>query len=206
MLPSRLARLVRTLVAGSRPGLGGRPRRRPGRGAARRGCTPGEGIERYVRTMLSDPDRTDDFRLLAERAVPRRHRPRHVRADRVRSRGLGRRADLDRGQRLERAADDLQAGQGQGARADRRRHPLHDQPGHRGRGGGQVHRRRQPAGALRERLPEADPDAHRLSCPPRLRHGLPPDRLPVVQAAGLPAPARDGPPLGAALSRASTSS
>ncbi len=61
------------------------------------GLYSGEGIERYVRTILSDPDRTDDFRLLQQRAVPRRDRPRHVRADRVRRRGLGRRADLDRG-------------------------------------------------------------------------------------------------------------
>src|SRR5256714_5906646 len=29
------------------------------------GLYSGEGIERYVRTILSDPDRTDDFRLLA---------------------------------------------------------------------------------------------------------------------------------------------
>ena len=61
------------------------------------GLYSGEGIERYVRTILSDPDRTDDFRLLSnelylaatdldtcERIVFGR-------------RGLGRRADLDRG-------------------------------------------------------------------------------------------------------------
>ena len=64
------------------------------------GLYSGQGIERYVRTILSDPDRTDDFRLLAERAVPRGHRPGHLRADRVRRRGLGRRADLDRGAAL----------------------------------------------------------------------------------------------------------
>ena len=41
---------------------------------------------------------------------------------------------------------------------------------------------------------------------PRLGHGLPPDRLPGVQAARLPAAARAGRALGGALSRASTSS
>ena len=41
---------------------------------------------------------------------------------------------------------------------------------------------------------------------PRLRHGLPPDRLPDVQAAGLPAPARDGARTGRTATPASTSS
>ena len=61
--------------------------------------------------------------------------------------GLGRRADLQGGGRLERAADDLQAGQGRRPRDRRRRPGLDHQPRHRGRGGRQVHRRRQPAGA-----------------------------------------------------------
>ena len=63
MLPVRLARLVRTLardlgqisavdiVVGLAEALPS-------------GLYSGEGIERYVRTILSDPDRTDDFRLL----------------------------------------------------------------------------------------------------------------------------------------------
>ena len=50
---------------------------------------------------------------------------------------------------------------GQGPRAGRRRHRLDHEPRHRGRGGREVHRRRQPAGALRERLHEGDPDAVR---------------------------------------------
>ena len=64
MLPLRLARLVRTLardlgqitavdiVVGLAEALPS-------------GLYSGDGIERYVRTILSDPDRTDDFRLLA---------------------------------------------------------------------------------------------------------------------------------------------
>ena len=53
----------------------------------------------------------------------------------------------------------------------RRRHPLDHQRQHRGREGRQVHRRRQPAGALRQRLREDDPDRVRQPRPPRLRHG-----------------------------------
>jgi NTE family protein len=64
MLPLRIARLVRTLardlgqitavdiVVGLAEALPS-------------GLYSGAGIERYVRTILSDPDRTDDFRLLA---------------------------------------------------------------------------------------------------------------------------------------------
>ena len=156
--------------------------------------------------ILSDPDRTDDFRLLQQRAVPGRHRPRHVRADRVRRRGLGRRADLHGRRRIERAADDLQAGPGQGPRAGRRRDRVDHQPRHRGRGRGEVHRRRQPAGPVCQRLQEADPDDHRVTRAPGVGHGLPADRLPGVQAARLPAAARPRAALGGALSRASTSS
>ena len=90
-----------------------RSRRRP-RDRARRRAAVGPlhrlGRSRsYVRTVLSDAGRTDDFRLLAERALPRRHRPRHVRADRARRRGLGRRPDLHRRARLDGAADGLHA-------------------------------------------------------------------------------------------------
>ena len=134
------------------------------------------------------------------RALPRRHRPRHLRAHRVRRRGLGRRADLDRRARLDGAADGLQAGRDQGPRADRRRHRLDDQPRHRGRGGREVRRRRQPARARSsttstKQIPTLfGSRARRVS-----RHGLPADRLPGVQAAGLPAPARDGAAVGGAL-------
>ena len=44
------------------------------------------------------------------RAVPRRDRPRHLRADRVRRQRLGRRADLHRRARVDGAADGLRAG------------------------------------------------------------------------------------------------
>ena len=75
--------------------------------------TPAPGVEEYVRTVLADPDRTDDFRLLEHRALPGGDRPRHVRADRARRRGLGRRPDLARRARLGGAADGLRAGRGQ---------------------------------------------------------------------------------------------
>ena len=89
------------------------------------------------------------------RALPRGDRPRHLRADRLRRQRLGRRPDLDRRARVDRAADGLQAGPRPRPRADRRRHRLDDQPRHRRRGGREVHRGGQPAGALRQRLHRA---------------------------------------------------
>ncbi len=64
MLPLRLAQLLRTLVRD----LGQISAVDLVVGLAEvlpSGLYSGEGIERYVRTILSDPDRTDDFRLLA---------------------------------------------------------------------------------------------------------------------------------------------
>ncbi len=64
MLPLRLARLVRNLVRD----LGQISAVDLAVGLAEAlpsGLYSGQGIERYVRTILSDPDRTDDFRLLA---------------------------------------------------------------------------------------------------------------------------------------------
>jgi NTE family protein len=63
MLPLRLAKLVRTLVRdlGQLSAVDivvGLAEALPS------GLYSGEGVERYVRTILSDPDRTDDFRLL----------------------------------------------------------------------------------------------------------------------------------------------
>ena len=129
------------------------------RGAAVGRSTRARASSATCATVLSDPDRTDDFRVLenelylaatdldtCERIV--------FGAD-----GLGRRADLDRRPRLHRAADGLQAGRGQGPRAGRRRHRLDDQRRHRGRGGREVRRRRQPARPVRQRLQEEDPDA-----------------------------------------------
>ena len=85
-------------VAGPRPrpGVGGRHRGRSRRGAAVRPVLAGG--DRALRAH--DPVRPGPDRRLppaGERAVPGRHRSRHVRADRVRRRGLGRRADLDGG-------------------------------------------------------------------------------------------------------------
>jgi predicted acylesterase/phospholipase RssA len=63
MLPLRLARVVRSLVRdlGQLSAVDlvvGLAEALPS------GLYSGEGIERYVKTILSDPDRTDDFRLL----------------------------------------------------------------------------------------------------------------------------------------------
>jgi NTE family protein len=63
LLPLRLVSLVRTLIRG----LGELSAVDIAVGLAEAlpsGLYSGEGIERYVRTILSDPDRTDDFRLL----------------------------------------------------------------------------------------------------------------------------------------------
>jgi NTE family protein len=63
LLPLQIARLVRTLVRD----LGQISAVDIAVGLAEAlpsGLYSGEGIERYVRTILSDPDRTDDFRLL----------------------------------------------------------------------------------------------------------------------------------------------
>src|SRR3984957_8971352 len=63
MIPLRVAQLVRTLmrdigqVSAVDIAIGLAE-------ALPSGLYTGEGIERYVRTILSDPDRTDDFRLL----------------------------------------------------------------------------------------------------------------------------------------------
>ena len=136
-----------------------------------KGIYSGRGIERYVEEVLSDPDRTNDFRLLerelyltatdldtTERVDPRRGR-------------VGRGADLEGGRRLGRAARDLRAGRDRRARVHRRRHPLDHQRRRRDRARGEVRRRHQPAGPLRQRLPEEHPDDHRLAGPARLRHG-----------------------------------
>ena len=153
-----------------------------------------------MREVLIDPDRTDDFRAARRRAVPHGDRPRHVRADRLRRRRLGRRADLDRRARLDRAADGLRARQGPRPRAHRRRHRLDDEPRHRRRGGREVRRGRQPARARTSTTsPKTVPTLPARARGTCQRHGLPADRLPGVQADGLPAPARDGAPVGAAL-------
>ena len=126
-----------------------------------RASTPAQGIEDYLRKALSEEGRTDDFRLL-EREL-------YLAAtdlDTCERIVLGAEGWDDvpissRRPRLDRAADDLRAVPGAGPRARRRRHRLDHQPRHRGRGGREVHRRRQPARPLRQRLHQDDPDAVR---------------------------------------------
>ena len=74
------------------------------------GMYDGKGIEEYLRSVVGDPDRVNDFRLLEHELFLDRHGPRHLRADRDGRPRLGRRADLARGGRLDGAADGLQAG------------------------------------------------------------------------------------------------
>ena len=125
------------------------------------GAYTGAGIERYLHSVLARARSHRRLRRAAPRALPDRHRPRHLRADRVRRRGLRRRADLDRRARVGGAADGLRAGRGQGPRADRRRDRLDHEPRHRGRGGREARRRDQPDRAVRERLRRAGADAAR---------------------------------------------
>ena len=105
-----------------------------------------------MRTVLTDPDRTDDFRLLDNEL--------YLAA-----------TDLDTCERIVLGAegwDDVPISLAvrastalpmvykpvkvQRPRAGRRRHRLDHEPRHRRRGGREVHRRRQPARALRQRL------------------------------------------------------
>ena len=171
--------------------VGDRPRRGHRRGAAVRPLRRprDRGVPRVGARRPGPRERLPPAR---ERALPHRHRPRHLRAHRARRPRVGRRADLARRGRLHRAADGLQAGGDQGPPPGRRRPPLDHERRPRGRGGRQVRDRGEPARALRERLPEGDPDDARQPRAPRRGHGLPADRLPGVQAARPPAPARGG--------------
>ena len=203
-LPLHAARPAAPHGQPGRPALGHGHRARPGRGAAV-GHLLGQ---RHRALRAPGALRPRPHRRLPParvRALPRRHRPRHLRAHHLRRRGLGRRAHLLRRGRVDGAAHGLQAGRDQGPRAGRRRDRLDHEHRHRGRGGGEVPRRGQPAGAVRQRVRQADPDAVRLARAPGQRHGLPPDRLPDVQAPGLPAPARGRPPVGGASTPAWTS-
>ena len=163
------------------------------------GLYDGRGVAGVPREGAQRPRPRQRLPAARERALPDRHRPRHLRADRAGRAGLGRRADLALGGRLHGAADGLQAGRDQGPPPGRRRAALDDQRGRRGRGGRDVRDRGQPAGPVRERLPEGDP--HDVGQPraARARHGLPADRLPGLQAARPPAAARGGQPLEGAL-------
>ena len=115
------------------------------------GLYSAEGIERYVRRILSDPARTNDFREL--------RRELYVTA-----------TDLDSCERVvfgAEGADHVPISKAVSAssalpmiykpvqdrqpRVHRRRPGLHHEPRHRRRGGGEVHRRRQPARPVRQR-------------------------------------------------------
>ena len=170
------------------------------------GAYSGEGIARYVHQVLSDPDRTDDFRLLANEL--------YLAA-----------TDLDTCERIVFGAegwDDVPISTAVSASSAL---PMLYKPV-------KVKDRELIDGGILSTtnldiaveagakfivvvnplvpyvndFQKRDPDAHGLAAPARLGHGLPPDRLPVVQAAGLSAPARARAALGGALSRASTSS
>ena len=142
LMPLRLAGLGAQPRRPLARGLADGRRHRARGGAAIRACTPGAGIEKYIRETFLESDRTNDFRLLeaelyltatdldtCERVV-------------FGVAGLGRRADLEGGLGLGRAADGLPAGRDQGPPVHRRRHPLDHQRRHRGRAGREVHRRR----------------------------------------------------------------
>ena len=170
------------------------------------GLYSGEGIERYVRTILSDPDRTDDFRLLAERA--------YLAA-----------TDLDTCERIVFGAEDWDDVPISTAVSASSALPMIYKPV-------KVKDRELIDGGILSTtnldiaveagakfivvvnplVPYVNDFEKRIPtitgsrAAPRLGHGLPADRLPGVQAARLPAPARAGAPLGGALSRASTSS
>ena len=163
------------------------------------GLYDGRGIQEYLEAVLCDPDRVNDFRLLENElyltATDLDTCERIVLGgpdwdDVPISRGGG---------RLDRAADGLQAGGDQGPPPGRRRPALDHQRRRGGGGGRQVRDRGQPARALRERLPEGDPDDVGQPRAARARHGLPADRLPGLQAARPPAPARGGGALEGAL-------
>ena len=169
------------------------------------GMYSGSGIEDYVRTVLSDPDRTDDFRLLENEL--------YLAA-----------TDLDTCERIVFGANDWDdVPISTAVRASTALPMVYKPVRVKDRelvDGGIVSTTNLDiaveAGAkfvvvVNPLVPYVNDfsktESGRLGTPraPRQRHGLPPDRLPVLQAPGLPAPARDGAPVGAALLRAWTS-
>ncbi len=131
------------------------------------------------------------------RALPDGDRPRHDRARDPRRGRVGRGPDLEGGRGLRRSAGDLRAGGDRRPRVHRRRHPLDHQRRRRRRARGEVHHRHQPAGPLRQRLPEEHPHDHRLACPAGVRHGHRRDRKSDLP----PAVARPAAPRGRDLGR-----
>ena len=205
MLPLRTLELLRSLAAD------GRASRRWTSAVGLAEALPtgfysGGGIADYVAAALGRRGSGRRLPPARQRALPHRDRPRHLRADRLRRGGLERRADLEGDPVLDRAADRLQAGRPQGPPDGRRRHPLDHQRRHRGRKGRQIHRRRQPARALRQRLREDDPDRLRHPGAARLRHGPAGDRQPDLPPDRPRPPAPGGRGSGRSATRASTSS
>ena len=161
------------------------------------GLYSGSGIEAYVRNVLSDPDRTDDFRALENEL--------YLAA-----------TDLDTCERIVFGADGWDDVPISRAVRASTALPMVYKPV-------QVHDRELVDGGIISTtnvdiavhagaklvivvnplvpyvndFTEGDLDAVRHAAPPRERHGPRPDRLPDVQAPGLPAPARDGAALGA---------
>ena len=155
-----------------------------------------------MRTVLSDPDRTDDFR--AARAELYLAATDLDTCERIvfGADGWDDVPISTRGARLDGAADGLQARPGRAtaswstAASSRRRTSTSRSRRARSSSSSST-RSSRTSTTSRRRIPRS----FGTRAAPRQRHGLPADRLPGVQAAGLPAPARDGAPVGAALPR-----
>ena len=170
------------------------------------GLYDGRGIEHYLETVLGDPDRDNDFRLLEHEL--------YLTA-----------TDLDTCERIVLGGaewDDVPISRAVAASTALPMvyKPVEIKGRHLIDGGirsttnvdvavearREVHDRGEPARPVRQRLPEGDPDDVGQPRAARRRHGLPADRLPGVQAARPPAPARGGRATGRRSTRASTSS
>ena len=122
------------------------------RGAAIRALHGRRASSSTSRTVLSDPDRSNDFRMLANELYLAATDLDTCERIVFGAEGWDDVPISTRRARLDRAADDLQARQGARPRARRRRHRLDHEHRHRRRGGREVRRRHQPARALRQRL------------------------------------------------------
>ena len=146
--------------------------------------------------VLGDLDRTRDFRLLQQRALPARHRPRHVRARGVRRATAGTTCRSPRRSRrpprCRWSTSRWRSRAGISWTAACSPPPTSTSPWSTGAKFVIVIN---PLVPVRQRLPEDDPDDARQPGAPGQRHGLPADRLPGVQAARAPAAARVRPPV-----------
>ena len=192
VFPLRVVGLARHLAGRLGRVLADRRRRRPRRGPAERPLHRPRAWSPTSSEVLSDPDRTNDFRLL-ERELYLTATDLDT-CERV-ILGEGEWSDVPISKAVECSTAlpivyepvDLK-----GRQLVDGGHPLDHQRRHRGRARRQVHRRRQPAGPLRQRLLEADPDHLRDQGAPRLRHGAAGDRQPGLQADGPRPPAPGG--------------